>query len=46
MDALAIEIAKIWLAGQDLSDKTPEQAKIIFFEALYKIEKCNVERWD
>lgn len=46
MDNLDIEIAKIWLASQDLSAVTPEQAKIMFFDALHKIEKQNIERWD
>ena len=46
MDPLDIEITKIWLAAQDLSNVTPEKAKIMFFDALHRIEKQNVERWD
>ncbi len=40
------EIAKIWLSQQNLEDLSPEQAKELFFDALHKIEKQNVERWD
>lgn len=43
---LDYKLAKIWLDHQDLSNKTPEEVKVIFFEALHKIEKKNVERWD
>lgn len=46
MEKLNVEIAKIWLASQDLSNVSPEQAKIMFFEALHKIEKQDIERWD
>lgn len=45
MDKLDVEITKIWISSQDLSDKTPEEVKIMFFDALYKVEKQNVERW-
>lgn len=30
-DDIDIEIAKVWLAGQDLRSMTPEQAKEKFF---------------
>lgn len=45
-DDIDIEIAKIWLAGQDLRSLTPEQAKEKFFEAVHKMESVNPERWD
>jgi len=40
------EITKIWFAGQDLSNVSPEEAKKIFFDAYHRIEKTLVERWD
>ncbi len=43
---LDYELTKIWLDHQDLSNVTPEEVKVMFFEALHKIEKKNVERWD
>lgn len=43
---LDYELTKIWLDHQDLSNTTPEEVKVMFFEALHKIEKKNVERWD
>ncbi len=45
-DDIDIEIAKIWLAGQDLRSMTPEQAKEKFFEAVHKMESVTPERWD
>lgn len=40
------EIAKAWLAGQDLTSVSPAEAKQMFFKALHEIETTNVERWD
>ena len=45
-DPLDVEIAKIWLASQDLSAVTPEQAKLKFYEILQKLERIYPERWD
>lgn len=45
-DSIDYEIAKIWISQQDLSSVSPETAKELFFEALYKIKVKNVERWD
>lgn len=45
MDQLDIEITKLYLSSRDLSDKTPEQIKELFFEILHKVESHNVERW-
>ena len=42
----ACELAKIWLAGQDLTAKTPEQVKEMFVDAMQRIHAHNVERWD
>lgn len=41
-----IELAKIWLNGQDLKMKTPEEVKLLFFDAVQKMSKVNPERWD
>ncbi len=43
---LDYDLTKIWLSHQDLSNTTPEEVKVMFFEALHKIENKNVERWD
>ena len=43
---LDYKLALTWLKAQDLSQKTPEDVKALFFEALHKIEAHNVERWD
>ena len=42
---LTIELAKIWLKGQDLTQKTPTEVKEMFFKSLYEVEQANVERW-
>lgn len=39
------KLAEIWLSGQDLTDKTPEQVKELYFDAWHKIQKTNVEQW-
>lgn len=39
-----IELAKIWLAGQDLSQMPPEQVKVTFYDALYKILNTKIEK--
>lgn len=40
------EIAKICISQQNLKELSPEETKELFFDALQKIEKKNVERWD
>lgn len=40
------KLAEIWLKGQDLRDKTPEDVKEMFFNAWHKMHRKNVERWD
>ncbi len=42
---LSADLAKIWLAGQDLSGKKPSEVKQMYFAALQEIDKTNVERW-
>ena len=41
-----LELAKIWLAGQDLRECAPEQVKEMFFCAVRKMEAVISERWD
>lgn len=45
-DGIDIELVKIWLASQDLSGKTPEETKEMFFDALHRMEQVKPERWD
>lgn len=45
-ETLDYDLAKIWLAKQDLSNCTPEQIKEMFLDQLRKLEAVNVERWD
>ena len=45
-ETLDYDLAKIWLAKQDLSDCMPEQIKEMFLDQLRKLEAVNVERWD
>ena len=45
-ETLDYNLAKIWLAQQDLRDKTPEEIKAMFLTQLRKLEAANVERWD
>ena len=40
------ELAEIWLKGQDLNGKTPEEVKEMYFDAWHRIHRKNVERWD
>lgn len=46
LENIDVKIALAWLAGQDLHDCSPEEAKRKFFEAYYKMKKTNVERYD
>lgn len=41
-----LELAKIWLAAQDLNGKTPEETKSMFFDAVQKMSNVTPERWD
>lgn len=45
-DTVNYDIAKIWLAHQDLKSLTPEETKEMFFKCLHDLEAKNVERWD
>ncbi len=45
-DTVDYDLAKIWLAQQDLKEATPEQVKRTFFDFMHKLETVNVERWD
>ena len=45
-DEINYDLAKIWLAQQDLTNCTPEQIKNKFFDQLRKLEQANGERWD
>lgn len=45
-ETLNYDLAKIWLAQQDLNCKTPEEIKDMFLTQLRKLEAANVERWD
>ena len=45
-ETLEYDLAKIWLAQQDLSNKTPKEIKEMFLTQLRKLESANVERWD
>lgn len=40
------DLAKIWLAQQDLTECSPEKIKDMFFNQLRKLQAANVERWD
>lgn len=40
------DLAKIWLAQQNLADYTPEQIKEMFLTKLRQLKDANVERWD
>lgn len=46
LENIDVKIALAWLAGQDLRECTPEEAKQKFFDAYYKIKDTNVERYD
>ena len=39
------KLAEIWLNGQDLTSKTPEQVKQLYFKAWHEIQATNVEQW-
>lgn len=45
-DTLDYDLAKIWLAQQDLSGKDPLQIKEMFLEQLRKLHDAQPERWD
>ena len=45
-ETLEYDLAKIWLAQQDLNNKTPKEIKEMFLTQLRKLEAANVERWD
>lgn len=45
-ETLNYDLAKIWLAQQDLKEKSPSEIKEMFLDQLRKLESANAERWD